>query len=61
MGSAAVEVAPSPKSQAWVRASPSASELPAEEKVTVRGALPEVVFAPAWATGAWPPVTCSMR
>lgn len=61
VGFAAVEVPPSPKSQAYVRASPSPSVVPAEENLTLSGATPEVLSEDASAMGERPPVAFSMR
>src|SRR5436190_7266981 len=62
VGLAAVDVPPSPKFQAKVSAPPSGSEDPAEEKLTLSGAAPEVRLALARASGAWfPPGLYSIR
>jgi hypothetical protein len=56
-----VDFPPSPKSQAYVSASPSPSAVPAEENFTFSGATPEVLFEDASAIGERPPVAFSMR
>ncbi len=54
-GSAALEVAPSPKSQAYATIVPSASDEPLPVNATSSGAVPDVGDAVAVAVGAWLP------
>src|SRR5947209_13985727 len=62
LGFAAVDVLPSPKFHERLSAPPSGSNEPAEEKLTVIGAIPDVRLAAAFAVGArFPPGLYSIR